>query len=235
MTRPSVEQWENRQLLLNKLEQDPGGVRLSGTHSEHASELQVIGQALRELSAEMNSHGGEWSRAEACQRLKENSGQMNSADLLEDPKAPLKAFLSDVARFTASAETIDPKTASAFFENLSVNSSGVFADPRAGRAFDKGNAPRDLLVAVTSNLTLGMEEVNRRVVGQKALDGVKQAASVVAIANRPKSAYEIENNMSFDVERENKADPFKHLRGKDLKIERNEQSKMDYSTNLAPK
>jgi len=235
VTRPSVEQWEVRQMMLDKLESDPQQLRFSSGVSSDAASLGVMGQQLQDISGEITMHSSEWDREGAIEGLKKASQDYNEVDLTSDPQAPLKALINDTARFIASAAVLTGDQSARFFENFAENSRGVFVDPRSSASLKGNNFPKSMIVEATQRLTLGMGDVGRRMIMDKAGEGIRQASSLNAKANQPKSAYELSNNRSFDQEMANKKDPFSHLRGRDIQIERNQDSNLPLSQSMEPK
>lgn len=236
--RPSQEQWEIRQMLLERLESNPEAMKLSmgdqlvgaPTHKLEASTV-----ALHEFSHELSTYSDVWNKSQAISELKEQSKQFSEADLVEDPNAPLKALVADTARMAASLSELDENQAGRFVKNFMDNSRGVFSDPRAQDAFSGNSAPQQLLRDAAQTLISGLDNVATQMVGKKAVSTLQQTTQCNAQMNRPRSAFELANNRSFDLERQQKADPFAHLRNKEVKIERNEESKLDYSATLGPK
>jgi hypothetical protein len=232
MARPSVEQWEVRQMMLNKLEAAPESLKFSKSDHVNIDKLGEMGQKLHEISGELTMYADEWDRSGALEDLKATSEQYNSVDPANDPQAPLKALIADTARFLASASVLSPDQSSRFFENFSQNSAGVFSDPRAGDSLRKGRFPKEMITEASQRLTMGMGSVSTRMMIEKAGNGLRQASSMNAEANLPRSAFEIANNRSFDHEMALKKDPFSHLRGREIAIERNQESE---PSSLAPK
>ena len=235
MARPSVEQWEVRQLMLSRLESDPQSLRLAAGSNLQVENLHEMGAGLHELSGELAMYADEWDREGAIEGLKAASAQYNETDLTQDPTAPLKALLTDTARFIATADRLSPAQSARFFENFCENSRGVFFDPRAGESLRGTNYPREMIAEASKQLTVGMSEVPRRMMIEKVGAGLRDASKMSAEVNRPKSAFELAHNRSFDLERAQKADPFSHLRGRDIKIERNADSNLSPTTKLDPK
>ncbi len=236
--RPSEEQWEIRQMLLDRLEANPEAMKLSmgdqlpGSPTE---KLEAATVALHEFSHELSTYSGEWDKTQAISTLKEQSQQLNAADLVDDPNAPLKALVADTARMAASLSELDGNQAGRFVKNFMDNSRGVFSDPRAQDAFRGNSAPQKLLMDAAQTLISGLDNVATQMVGKKAVATLQQTTQCNAEMNQPRSAFELANNRSFDLERQQKADPFAHLRNKEVKIERNEESNFDYSAKLGPK
>lgn len=235
MARPSVEQWEVRQMMLAKLETQPQNLRFASTAEDFSSSIAETSKRLHDFGGELQMYGSEWDKKSAIEDLKAASEEYNAADLTEDPQAPLKALISDTARMTASISNLSSEQAGAFFENFTANSKGVFADPRAEEMLHGNNYPKGMIVEAARTLTMGMGDVSRRMMIEKAGQSIRASASLSAEVNRPKSAYEVAHNRSFDAERAHKADPFAHLRNREIKIERNEESKLDPHAPLEPK
>jgi hypothetical protein len=235
MTRPSVEQWEVRQMMLNKLESAPESLKFSKSDHIALDKVGAMGQKLHEISGELTMYADEWDRSRAMEDLKATSEQYNSIDPASDPQAPLKALISDTARFLASASVLNPEQSSRFFENFSQNSVGVFSDPRSGDSLRGGHFPKEMIMEASQKLTMGMGNVSSRMMIEKAGNGLRQASSINAEANLPRSAFEIANNRSFDQEMSQKKDPFSHLRGREIAIERNQESKAAPSAPMEPK
>ena len=236
--RPSQEQWEIRQMLLDRLEANPETIKLSmgeqltGTPTQ---KLEGATVALYEFSHELSTYSEQWNKSQAISDLKEQSRELSEIDLVDDPNAPLKALLADTARMAASLSDLDENQAGRFVKNFMDNSRGVFSDPRAQDAFRGNTAPQQLLRDVSQTLISGLDSVSSQMVGKKAVATLQQTTQCNAEMNQPRSAFELANNRSFDLERQQKADPFAHLRNKEVKIERNEESTFDYSSKLGPK
>lgn len=236
--RPSQEQWEIRQMLLDRLEANPEAIKLSmGEQLTGApvQKMEAVTVALHEFSHELSTYSDEWNKSQAVSDLKEQSRSLSEVDLVDDPDAPLKALVADTARMTASLSQLDENQAGRFVKNFMDNSRGVFSDPRAQDAFRGNSAPQQLLRDTAQTLINGLNDVSSQMLGKKAVTTLQKTTQCNAEMNQPRSAFELANNRSFDLERQQKADPFAHLRNKEVKIERNEESNLDYSAKLGPK
>lgn len=225
--RPSQEQWQARQSLLSRLEQSDGSFKISEGNQNpavNAGDVQKVSQSIFQLSEELDGYAGDWDREGAIKSLQESSEQYASTDLTEDPQAPIKALVADTARMTASISSVGEEQAARFVKNFMDQSAGVFADPRAGEAFSNGRAPQAMIAESAQKLVAGLDDVSANMLGKKASATLKQTTEFNAKANRPRSALELSQNRSFDVERKQKLDPFSHLRGKEVAFEQNDNS-----------
>lgn len=222
-------------MMLSKLESAPESLRYSSSDHIGIDKLGEMGRKLHEISGELTMYADEWDRSGALEDLKTTSEQYNSIDPVSDPQAPLKALITDTARFLASASVLSSEQSSRFFENFSQNSVGVFSDPRAGDSLRSGRFPKEMIMEASQKLTMGMGNVSTRMMIEKAGNGLRQASNMNAEANLPRSAFEIANNRSFDQEMAQKKDPFSHLRGREIAIERNQESEAASPAPMEPK
>lgn len=222
--RPSVEEWQVRQSIINRL-RDKGSEMVTSIDSinpDLAKTSEVMVGVSSELKAHIQESGAQISNID--QTLADMSKHAIESNELENPNNLLTAVAVDQARLMIHASNLSGDNFAAVASDIQSQSLWAFKEPRSMSEFTKGTIPKNMIRDVSNAITqsietpsLGMSTVMAKV--QKTLAvSLAQTAKI----NTPKAAYELNNDMSYAAERAQSRDPFKNVRGKEIKFEKNE-------------